>query len=57
MNIASSKNGNVEDTSGPNVVAALAMSPTEAQKLNTSRPHKSTIGQRKPASKVSYQKT
>lgn len=36
----------------PNVEAALNMSATEAQKL-ACEPRKSTIGQRKPASKVS----
>jgi len=44
-----------EPTEGPNVEAALSMSPTQAQQL--AEPRKSTIGSRKPAASkkgVSY---
>ncbi|XP_045132738.1 ADP-ribosylation factor GTPase-activating protein 2-like isoform X2 [Portunus trituberculatus] len=44
-------NGTEEPVGAPNVEAALNMSATDAQKL-ASEPRKSTIGQRKPASKV-----
>ncbi|XP_037777197.1 ADP-ribosylation factor GTPase-activating protein 2-like isoform X2 [Penaeus monodon] len=47
-----STNGTNDASDGaPNVEMALNMSATDAQKL-ASQPHKSTIGQRKPASKV-----
>ena len=48
---SSLNNGTEEGVGAPNVEAALNMSATEAQKL-ASEPRKSTIGQRKPASKV-----
>ncbi|XP_050721378.1 ADP-ribosylation factor GTPase-activating protein 2-like isoform X2 [Eriocheir sinensis] len=45
-------NNGTEDSGGaPNVEAALNMTPGEAQRL-AAEPRKSTIGQRKPASKV-----
>ncbi|XP_047474418.1 ADP-ribosylation factor GTPase-activating protein 2-like isoform X4 [Penaeus chinensis] len=48
----STSNGTNDASDGaPNVEMALNMSATDAQKL-ASQPHKSTIGQRKPASKV-----
>ncbi|KAK8398042.1 hypothetical protein O3P69_003741 [Scylla paramamosain] len=48
-------NGTEEPVGAPNVEAALNMSATEAQKL-ASEPRKSTIGQRKPASKLGAKK-
>ncbi|XP_068238046.1 ADP-ribosylation factor GTPase-activating protein 2 isoform X4 [Palaemon carinicauda] len=48
---ANLSNGADEDGQAPNVEAALNMSANEAQKL-ANQPRKSTIGQRKPASKV-----
>ncbi|XP_042862770.1 ADP-ribosylation factor GTPase-activating protein 2-like isoform X5 [Penaeus japonicus] len=48
----STSNGTNDASDGaPNVEMALNMTATDAQKL-ASQPHKSTIGQRKPASKV-----
>ncbi|KAK4329352.1 hypothetical protein Pmani_000301 [Petrolisthes manimaculis] len=55
---SSLSNGSNENTGTgeePNVEAALNMTPAEAQKL-TSQPRKSTIGQRKPASKLGAKK-
>ena len=43
------KKAEPDDSSAPNVEAALAMSPTQAQEKLGAR--KSTIGQRKPAKK------
>ncbi|XP_045132742.1 ADP-ribosylation factor GTPase-activating protein 2-like isoform X6 [Portunus trituberculatus] len=48
-------NGTEEPVGAPNVEAALNMSATDAQKL-ASEPRKSTIGQRKPASKLGAKK-
>lgn len=51
-NQSANLNNGTEDSGGaPNVEAALNMTPSEAQKL-AAEPRKSTIGQRKPASKV-----
>lgn len=53
---ASLSNGTEDDNQqAPNVDAALNMSPGEAQKL-ANQPRKSTIGQRKPASKLGAKK-
>ncbi|XP_069981287.1 ADP-ribosylation factor GTPase-activating protein 2 isoform X12 [Penaeus vannamei] len=52
----STSNGTNDASDGaPNVEMALNMSATDAQKL-ASQPHKSTIGQRKPASKLGAKK-
>lgn len=52
----STSNGTNDTSDGaPNVEMALNMSATDAQKL-ASQPHKSTIGQRKPASKLGAKK-
>ncbi|KAK4297252.1 hypothetical protein Pmani_030316 [Petrolisthes manimaculis] len=56
---SSLSNGSNENTGTgeePDVEAALNMTPAEVQKL-TSQPRKSTIGQRKPASKLGVKKT
>ncbi|XP_068238045.1 ADP-ribosylation factor GTPase-activating protein 2 isoform X3 [Palaemon carinicauda] len=52
---ANLSNGADEDGQAPNVEAALNMSANEAQKL-ANQPRKSTIGQRKPASKLGAKK-
>ena len=54
---SSSKNGNggQREGEGPNVEAALTMSPTEA--AQNQAPRKSTIGQRKPQAKKGVRET
>lgn len=54
QDISTSNGTNDASDGAPNVEMALNMSATDAQKL-ASQPHKSTIGQRKPASKVSFE--